>query len=323
MRRRFAFLHVPKTAGSSATAAIRQAIDAVEPPLDVCPWGLDRTLFGAHDGIEQLAPQRGVFTGDPAELAPYDAILGHFALSSLVEGRTPADVASLFREPRSRLLSLYTFWRSWPEERHAEWDPYDASRVAVAREWSDFLADASIASQTDNAAARLLLHPHPLIPVDGFIRDADVEEVTGAALAALDSLGHADVIERGDGCWLALGAWLGSPLVVGHRNTTSSDQHVELGGRSDPEGAEAAARLLGRTRIDAAVWHRAVLRSGALSADQADRLAEEVAAARYTTVVGRTSSDRVAERTGAKQRTGVRGRGAAAWQRVSRRRADR
>ena len=278
MRRRFAFLHVPKTAGSSVSDAIRAAAASAEPPLDVCPFGLDTALFGAFDRVGQIPADRGVFTGDPDDLRGYDVILGHFALSSLVSGRSPEDVAALFREPRARLLSLYTYWRSWPEDFHASWDPYDGSRRATDSGWADFLADERIAAQTDNAATRLLVGPHPSIPADGFI--TDVESVTSDARAVLATLGHVDAIERGPACWSGLATWLGAPLDVGHHNATSSASSF------DPEqyaDRDALRRLDARTSIDAVVWRAALERWGVTPAEAA-ALADETVAARSGTV---------------------------------------
>ena len=307
MRRRFAFLHVPKTAGSSASAAIRGAIAAAEPPLDVCPFGLDTALFGAFDRVELIPPERGVFTGVPDELSDFDVILGHFALPSLVSERSPQDVAALFREPRARLLSLYTFWRSWPEERHAEWEPYDGSRRATELNWVDFLADERIAAQTDNAAARLLLGAHPGVPPDRFI--TDVEAVTADALAVLDTIGHADVIERGAACWDDLAVWLDAPLDVGRRNPTSDTSSFDPREYTAPGAREL---LADRTSIDAALWRAAAARWGVSSA-QAAALADDTAA--------RRSGGRSLAAGSASPTVGVRERAVGAWRRVFRRRA--
>ena len=278
MRRRFAFLHVPKTAGSSVSDAIRAAASSAEPPLDVCPFGLDTALFGAFDRVDVIPADRGVFTGGLDELRDYDVILGHFALPSLVSGRSPEDVAALFREPRARLLSLYTYWRSWPEEFHASWDPYDGSRRAAASRWADFLADERIAAQTDNAATRLVLGAHPSIPPDGFI--TDVESVTSDARAALATLGHVDVIERGQACWSGLATWLDAPLDVGHHNATSSAASFDPEQYAQPD---ALRRLDARTSIDAVVWRAALERWGVTTAE-ATTLADETVAARSGTV---------------------------------------
>ena len=275
MRRRLGYLHVPKTAGTSVSSAIRAVVEtpADTDPADtdpVAPFVMDTTLFGGFSDFERMPTGHGVFRGDPADLAAYDAVLGHFAVSTLLAGRRPDDLLALFREPRARLLSLYTYWRSWPETKHASWDPYDASRAAARLDWPDFLSEPAVAAQVDNAATRLLLAPHALIPDDGFIAAEHATQLLDDARAAVDRLGHVDVIERGDACWSDLSAWLGADVRIGRERTTGDERRLDPATHFTARSEEL---LSARTALDTEVWRQAARRHG-LDDTELDRLAD-------------------------------------------------
>jgi hypothetical protein len=265
VRDRIGYLHVPKAAGTSISEAlVRAASAAVRDdgrPVTICPAVTDRALFGTFDDFESFAPhQRSMtFLGPIEQLAEFDVVKGHFDIRSLRSGRGDDDIAMLLREPRARLLSLYTFWRSWTETEHAGWGTYDASRHAVRLGWVDFIHDTSIAPQIDNVAARLVLGPHPLVPLDEFIPEAHVPEVTDLALEALDGFGFVDVIENAPACWRRLGDWAGLHLEVVPRNETPTE---DLGGdvwlgACEPAALEALDRV---TAIDRQLWAAAARR---------------------------------------------------------------
>ncbi len=174
---------------------------------------------------------------------------------------------TVLREPRTRLLSHYTFWRGWDPARHADWDPYDASRRAVASTWVDFLTDPSIASQTDNLVARMLLSPHPSIPLDGFIDPADDDALVSAASAVLDGFGFADVVERGPALWTALSDWLETGVEPERTLVTSLSADTDWATSITPAATAALAR---RTAIDARLWSRVA----ALQCDAVDALGD-------------------------------------------------
>lgn len=251
MRRRFAYLHVPKVAGSSVSSALA----AADPAARRAPFLLDRTLFGGFARFGEVDPANAASVWDPSKgsLDAHDVVVGHFSLSALTTGFEPGEVVMMLREPRSRLLSHYSFWRGWDPPIHDGWLPYEASRRAVELDWASFLRDPSIAAQTDNLALRLLLGPDPDIPPDAFIEASRLDELAARALASLDSLGHVDVIER-HGCWQRLGAWLDTTLDMQRVNVTALASGPPIQ-RSWFDDADRA--LHERTRGDRMLWNLA------------------------------------------------------------------
>lgn len=284
---------MPKAAGTSVTDALRRSIVACgEREIaaggqahSICPQVFDRALFGSFDEFDSLAERQRamVFTEPIGRLAEYDVVIGHYDSRSLRVGRTHEDLVVLMREPRSRLISLFAYWRSWTEQEHASWGTYDASRHAVRLEWPDFLNDATIAPQIDNTVARLVLGHHPLVPHDGFINPADVPAVTLAALNELRRFGIVDVIENGESCWARLEEWVGLPLDVGNRNETPSagGPPADWSRARDDDVEHALER---RTVIDRQLWDAALLDSGALGSDQLADRAEEIYVAQLARV---------------------------------------
>ena len=265
MRTRFAFVHVPKSAGSSVKNAVAARCD----PATVAGSELDRVLFGGFDRFDEMPSRtRDTIAVDDGEtLHGFDVVMGHFGVASLRPHFDAAEMMTVLREPRTRLLSLYTFWRGWTPERHADWDPYDASRRAVTASWGEFLTDTSIAGQTDNVVARMLLSPHPSIPRDGFIEPADDDSIVDEASELLDRFGFADVVERGPGLWSGLSSWLRTPIEPERTLVTRIPADTDWSASITPASAAALSR---RASIDSRLWSRIALRHN----DEVGALAE-------------------------------------------------
>lgn len=268
MRQRLAYLHFPKAAGTS----VRAAFAAYYPPERTVPWSFDRVLFGDFARLDEV--REPLFLGTADELQGYDYMEGHWSLPTILEAFAPSDVVCVVREPRARLLSHYTFWRAWPPFMHELWEPYRAAGHAQ-RPLSAFLADPAIAHQADNLMTRLLLGRHRLTPPDGFITDPAA--AAAEACARIDTLGYADLLERGPDTYVGLEQWFGSPLSRERLNET------DLSGGAPVDVADFTARatmdlLHARTAADRLVWaHVARLRG--LADDAAADLADSVFAA--------------------------------------------
>lgn len=261
--RPIAFLHVPKCAGTSLAIAVRQAL----PEHRWAPWTFDPDQFGPYADRELGDELRERTLPDPGAFADYDAAIGHFSLTSLLARFDAADVVTILREPRCRLLSHHQYWRNLDDTAALEHDTWaDQIATAIELDFGDWLDDVRVAHQTDNLFARMLVPDHPGIPEYGFIEPAAIPSVLAAALDEIDRLGWVDVIERGGAVWTDLGRRIGVPLTPERRNVT-----VERHGRPNPPGqllgAVAAERLRARTVVDRAVWWAVADRRGVADAD--------------------------------------------------------
>lgn len=275
MRERFAYLHLPKAAGSAVVEALETAVGAEH----VCPWRFDHHLLGTIADWDSIA--HPVFRGRPDELRPYRLVVGHFTLPTLVGAFEPADVALILREPRARLVSQYAYWRSLTEADHEPWGDYQAARTA-ALPLGRFAETARIAHVIDNLALRLVLGPHPLIPVHDFIAEAHVDELVDEAAASIDTLGHVDLLERGPAVFEALSTWVGAPLEVGRRNVTEVDDAAPVD-LEDLSGANTVAAVHDRSVADLELWAHVATARGIRPA-AARRLADTAATARFLTL---------------------------------------
>ncbi|GAN75912.1 hypothetical protein [Acidisphaera rubrifaciens] len=262
-----AFMHIPKTAGTSLVLALRRAL---APAASV--GGFDASLFGDYADFDTFdAPTRAAIHLRPHDLPPADFVAGHFALSTLM-GRYPrARLLSVLREPRSRLLSLWLFWRSHSDEQLAGWGTW-ADRVRLARlPLAAFLRAPAVACQTDNMITRALLWPHPLIPDGGFIAPDDEAWLLTDARRRLAQLSFVDVVEVAG--WEArLQAWLGRPLDLARCNETTPMPRGLRGDLARELTASAFDALAARSRIDTQLWTTV---AGGLAGSDADAVREE------------------------------------------------
>jgi hypothetical protein len=163
-----AFMHVPKCAGSSVTHSFEFAF-APEPRA---PQRFDPSTFCDLDDFDALHPQvRALIAVDETELlslGSYKLICGHFSLPALLRLAQAESIATVIREPRARLQSLYAYW---PIEQFTYLAPYDAWQHAE-RSLGEFLAQPAVAAAVDNQLCRLVLAGDPRIPERGLIPPA-------------------------------------------------------------------------------------------------------------------------------------------------------
>ena len=247
--RPFAFVHVPKCAGSSMKLALR----SVTPEHRWAPWTFDPTQFGplveatlTDDLATQTVP-------DPAALQGFDAAMGHFSLPTVLAAFDASDVVTVLREPRARLLSHYEYWRHLSEaerERNGPWA--DMTRTAQREAFHEWLADDAVAYQSDNLFIRQLAPAHPGIPTSGFIVDDEVDGLVATGIELLRSLGWVDVVERGDAVWDGLAMRVGAQLRPERVNVTERAAIRTDDGWFDEDAVTDV--LAARTRIDARLW---------------------------------------------------------------------
>jgi hypothetical protein len=250
--RRFtlAYMHVPKTSGTAMRHGIATAIGA-ERTL----YGLDRSSFGAYSGFDSMSRSIGerVYASPQDLPRDQDFMAGHFALSTLQAAYPEAQIITFLREPLSRTLSHWMYWRSIASRKLRHWGGW-ADRVRCSHgTLAAFLETPEVACVTDNILLRMLLWPHPLIPDDGFIAPAHDAVLTLAARERLAQLAYADVIENPD--FLDdFSRWLGHSLRYAEKNVTTYlppdrtvSLHQELSDRT-------MALLDARTRLDLRLW---------------------------------------------------------------------
>jgi len=279
------FLHLPKAAGTRVFSLLQEIL---RPRRTA--YYLDRTQFCGLDDFTSLAPgiRATVLTDERIEADPADLIAGHVSQRTLLAlaGPRQGNLLVIAREPRSRVLSHWLYWKTYDARTRALYGAW-GDRIALAQhDLGDFLTRNEIACQTDNIFLRMLLWPHPAIPERGFIDEADDPELLDEAERRLDGFAHADVVENPRmlsmlECWLLREY----PLPVHHfvlrrietlqaksgkKNNAASPEALTDCGDLGRQIAHAESFLERRTRLDARLWQRInQIGEGAISSAQA------------------------------------------------------
>lgn len=176
-------------------------------------------------------------------------------------GSKPASIVMLLREPRSRVLSHYEYWRGLPPALRADESTWSVTAYARELDFDDWLHDERSAYQSDNVVLRTLLDGHDAVPDDGFIDPGDLPELTSMALRRSTSLGWVDIVERGPAMWDGLAHRIGRSLARPRMNTTERrvDLPTDVGAILSDRAVEALHR---RTVADRAIWGAAAERRG-------------------------------------------------------------
>lgn len=250
------FSHIPKTAGTSLTAALQIALDP-----EVFAHGMDRSLAGEYDEFDAFnQTARDMMYLSPEEI-PADATLvaGHIGPATTMARFPGADHITILRNPASRLLSQWMHSRSLTEFDIRHWGPgAEAFRVGW-QPLKDYLRHPLVATNTDNTITRFLAWPHDRLPAGGFIDPTDDEAIAAAAITRIDAMAHADVVENPEFI-TALGAWLGFELPQ-----TRLNERAYIPKRMRPDfaaelDAETRELIDLRTRLDVRVWKHVAVR---------------------------------------------------------------
>lgn len=266
------FLHVPKCAGTS----IHVALEAAFPEGAVASRRSDTSVFcdfSAFDRIDEQA-RALVAVGDAeiSALARYRVVSGHFSLPTLLRLTPASNIATVLREPRTRLLSAFMFLRLTPIVGF--WGPYGQEVLSSpAQAIETCFSDERIARSNDNQACRLLLHGDPRLPDGRFVDPGDVQGVAEAALERLDRLGYVGILERDD-VWGDLSRFFGVTLEPVRTNVTGEGEM--------PQGAlpipsfdmEAVLDLIDRRCAADQIVYDALLDRHCADRDEARRVAD-------------------------------------------------
>jgi regulator of replication initiation timing len=246
--RPLALMQVPKTSGSGLTIGLCEVL-----PATARIHGWDHGFFGAFRQFETMSPelQREIYEALPPANG-IDFVYGQIAYSTLIRGRPAARLMTVLREPRARILSLWLYWRSFSDERHAIAGAWGCIQRLTRQPLAEFLNRPEAACQTDNVYVRRLLWPHPLIPDDGFIDSASDERLASEAVARLKAFDFTDVIEN-PRLEVNVRAFLARPFV--YRRVNEAAVRSEFGVRLEEELAGEARLLIEhRSRLDRELW---------------------------------------------------------------------
>ena len=244
------FMHVPKCSGTSLIQAL---VAAGMAPSAFS--GFDETLFGDFAAFESLSERlRTSIYLDPNDLPKgTEFVAAHMSFVTLSRGFPGGQLLTLLREPVSRLLSLWLFWRSHTDEQLQDWGQWGDRVRSSRRPLVDFLRAREVACQTDNQLLRMLLWPHQLIPRDDFIDTRYDAILIQAAAGRLAQFSFSDLIEN-QSFESNLANWLGRPIVFGKFNQTANIPQSLKMPIARQLTNEAWALLEARSRLDLKLW---------------------------------------------------------------------
>jgi hypothetical protein len=250
------FMHIPKSAGTSLSDALKTAI---KPRAFFSAF--DRCTFGTFDGFQSIAEEiRRAIVFDAAEIPPgLDLISGHMAFSTTSQAYPDAQFMTILREPVSRLMSFWLFWRSKRDENLVPWGRWADYVRKSRRPLREFIRARDISCQVDNQTLRMLLWPHPLVPDDDFIDERHDEELIQAALSRLDQFSFVDVVENPD-MVARLQNWLGRPLLLQKLNETDDIPRALKTPIQQEFDPETLTLVVHRSRLDLKLWQEVVAR---------------------------------------------------------------
>ena len=248
--RAIAFMHIPKTSGTALTQLFRQVL---QPRLMV--FGFDQSLFGGFKAFDTVSQdlRRYIYPGAPLPVDGADFITGHMAYSTLAQSCATAELVTVLREPLSRLLSHWLYWRAFSDDQLQPWAGWGDYVRQARRPLTAFLAHRDTACQTDNLIVRMLLWQDRRIPHDDFIDTKNDNSLTYDAIERLQNFAFVDILENPE--FVAnLEAWLDQSLTYPRVNEITlvplalrSPLHKEL-------TLEALDLLEERTRLDCQLW---------------------------------------------------------------------
>jgi hypothetical protein len=245
------FMHVPKCSGTTLIQALLTARIAHSVFS-----GFDRTLFGDFAAFESVGEQvrNSIYLDENHLPKAIDFVAAHMSFSTLSRSFPAGQLLTLFREPTSRLLSLWLYWRSHTDDQLLHWGDGWGDRVRYSRRpLVDFLRIREVACQTDNQLVRMLLCPHYLIPTDDFIDDGYDIALVQAATERLARFSFLDLIEN-QTLTSNLANWLGRPVTLGRLNEIRNIPPSFKTPMAYELTDEAWALLDARSRIDLQLW---------------------------------------------------------------------
>jgi hypothetical protein len=244
---RLCVIHVPKSGG----LALRDALLACVRAEDIAPWHFTAGFFAwyGHWGTVSEEGRRriAVTRYERRRLRTYPVSFGHFLFDDV--HKTKAPVVTVLREPRARLVSLHSYWRSVDASTHDQMGPYgDATRTAGRLPFGDFLDYEPTLHQVDNAMARQFLPAAmcpPRQPLDPH-RRCEYENALERVLKRVTLIGLQTDLARFTGQLSYVTAWqIPTPARVNETQLDARRPHLSIN-----EVARADRQLAARTWLD-------------------------------------------------------------------------
>lgn len=251
-----AFFHIPKTSGASTIHTLQHAVKH-----DRFIKGFDPCLFGPCKDYDSFShdARASVYIVPHEFDASADLVCGHFAISTIQSIYPHHRIFTILRFPRTRLLSLWLYWRTIADEHLTPWGTWADYLKRARNPLADFLSDPAIACHTDNLFVRMLLWPDQRIPEAGFIDPSLDDALLTAArttLAGLDFVGCVEEPNLDD----RLGQWLGTRFARSVSNETTPIAPTLRPNLLRESTAAAFEALAMRTRLDDVLWREALER---------------------------------------------------------------
>ncbi len=253
--------------------SIHVALETALPKGSIAPKRFDVSSFCDFTDFDRLRPEaRALIATNETEvqsLHNYGLVSGHFCLPTLLRLAPSSAIATVVREPRSRILSLYAYWRVTDL---TVWHPYDVHRYAQGT-LETFLAEPTIAPVIDNQLCRLLLDGDPRFPRKRFMEPTDAKGLAESAIEKINTLGLAAVHQLSEVTWADLSEFFATILSRRSINVTGKFDGRVLSPRGPHLiNAEVLELLDYRTAADCIVYHHVATRVSG-DPDVATRLA--------------------------------------------------
>lgn len=247
--RQITYMHVMKCAGTSFLDTLAETLD-----VQASKVGFDQYSYGSFSGFETMstAVRRSIFfTGD--KMPECHIVGGHFSAHTLFNCYPDAQHITLMREPRSRLLSHWLYWRSHNDQALAT-SGHWADRVRLARgTLMSFISNELVSCQIDNVFTRALLWPDFKISRDSFIDRKFDSQIIEQALSRLAKFSYVDIIENRN-LSSSFSRWFGRSFALKNVNKTEVVSPELLPSLYNEFTDACLDTIEERVRLDDAIW---------------------------------------------------------------------
>lgn len=248
------FMHIPKCAGTSLDKCLSEGWQESRVFKLMGP-----TLYGDFQDYDSFSSSVRGWIHETWDNCPEDIdyASGHAGLRWFNHIYPNAQKLTLLREPITRIMSHWLYWRTFSETDRNNWGTY-APRLDLAKQdLRIFVNSPELASQVDNVIVRMLLYPHPLIPGGDFIPPEHDDTLIADAILAIRQFDFVGVVEE-RGLIFRLQAWLGRSLVLTSENVAREVPDNLRHPLKEDLSYETWQLLVARSRLDQCVWDHVV-----------------------------------------------------------------